>query len=276
MRSPGSSPGGSSSGGSTPRWRGRAAIPSTYTLLYLDLDYFKVVNDTCGHAAGDELLRQITGLLRAAIRNRDSVARLGGDEFAVLLENCPPEPAERIARDLLQTIQAFSFAWEEKVFKIGVSIGLVGFHDGSAGLLELMRAADDACYVAKKKGRNRIHVYQPADSDVAARQGELDWVGRVRRALQDGRFCLYAQEMVAVSATRKGERHQELLVRMIDEDRQLVDPMEFIPVAERYNLMPARGSTGHLHRFRRARPGRRSKRRASASIAGRSTCRARP
>ena len=213
--------------------------PIDFTLLFLDLDYFKVVNDTCGHAAGDELLRQITGLLRTAIRNRDSVARLGGDEFAILLDNCPPEPAERIARDLLQTIQAFSFAWEEKVFKIGVSIGLVGFRDGSAGLLELMRAADDACYVAKKKGRNRIHVYQPADTDVAARQGELDWVGRVRRALHDGRFCLYAQDMVGVSAARKGERQQELLVRMIDDDRQLVDPMEFIPVAERYNLMPA-------------------------------------
>ena len=234
--------------------------PIAYTLLYLDLDYFKVVNDTCGHAAGDELLRQITGLLRAAIRNRDSVARLGGDEFAILLENCPPEPAERIARDLLQTIQAFSFAWEEKVFKIGVSIGLVGFHDGNVGLLELMRAADDACYVAKKKGRNRIHVYQPADSDVAARQGELDWVGRLRRALNDGRFCLYAQEMVAVSAARKGERHQELLVRMIDDDQRLVDPMEFIPVAERYNLMPAVDRLVISHRVRRVRHASSSKR----------------
>ena len=213
--------------------------PMPYTLLYLDLDHFKVVNDTCGHAAGDELLRQITGMLRAAIRDRDSVARLGGDEFAVLLEDCPPQPAERIARDLLQTIHAFSFAWEEKIFKIGVSIGLVAFQDGSLGLLELMRAADDACYVAKKKGRNRIHVYQLADGEVAARQGELDWVGRLRRALHDGRFCLYAQDVVAISPSRKRERHQELLVRMIDEDQQIVDPMAFIPVAERYNLMPA-------------------------------------
>ncbi len=213
--------------------------PTPYTLLYLDLDHFKVVNDTCGHAAGDELLRQITGVLRAAIRNRDSVARLGGDEFAVLLENCPPQPAERIAQDLLQTIQEFSFAWEEKVFKIGVSIGLVAFHDGSVGLLELMRAADDACYIAKKHGRNRIHLYQPTDSEVAARQGELDWVGRLRRALHDNRFCLYAQDMVGVSPARKGERHQELLVRMIDEEQRVVDPLVFIPVAERYNLMPA-------------------------------------
>jgi len=213
--------------------------PTSYTLLYLDLDYFKIVNDTCGHAAGDELLRQITGVLRTAIRRRDSVARLGGDEFAVLLDNCPPLPAERIAQDLLQTIQALSFAWEDKIFKIGASIGLVSFHDGKVGLLELMRAADDACYVAKKKGRNRVHVYEAADREVTTRQGERDWVGRLRLALQDSRFCLFAQDIVVVSASRDRERHQELLVRMVDDGQRIIDPMEFIPVAERYDLMPA-------------------------------------
>ena len=213
--------------------------PTPYCLLYIDLDHFKVVNDTCGHAAGDELLRQITGLLRAAIRTRDGVARLGGDEFAILLEDCPPAPSERIAQDLLQAIQAFSFTSADKVFKIGASIGLVTFFDGELGSLELMRAADDACYVAKKKGRNRIHIYQPADREVAARQGEVDWVGRLRRALEDSRFCLYAQDMISVGTTRAAERHQELLLRMIDEEQQIVEPMAFIPVAERYNLMPA-------------------------------------
>jgi len=178
-------------------------------------------------------------VLRVVIRSRDSVARLGGDEFAMLLEDCPPQPAERIAQQLLHAIQAFSFAWEEKVFKIGGSIGLVAFRDDSDGLLQLMRAADDACYVASKKGRNRVHVFQPADREVAARQGELDWVGRLRQALLDGRFCLYAQDVIGVSAARKRERHQELLVRMIDEQQRLVEPMAFIPVAERYNLMPA-------------------------------------
>jgi diguanylate cyclase (GGDEF)-like protein len=212
--------------------------PSPYCLLYLDLDHFKVVNDTCGHAAGDELLRQITGLLRTAIRNRDSVARLGGDEFAVLLENCQPERAERIAQDLLQTIQAFSFTSDDKIFKIGASVGLVAFHDGDLGSLELMRAADDACYVAKNKGRNRIHVYQAADGEVAARQGEVDWVGRLRHALHDRRFCLYAQDVVPVSSAHTSERHQELLLRMIDEEQRIVEPMAFISVAERYNLMP--------------------------------------
>jgi len=213
--------------------------PTPCSLFYLDLDHFKVVNDTCGHAAGDELLRQITGMLRTTIRDRDSVARLGGDEFAVLLENCPPQPAERIAQDLLQTVQAFTFTWNDRIFKIGASIGLVSFHDGSVDLLELMRAADDACYTAKKNGRNRIHAYQPTDSQLAARQGELDWVGRLRRGLDEGRFCLYAQEIVGVTGARKGERHQELLVRMIDAGEQVIDPIVFIPIAERYNLMPA-------------------------------------
>jgi len=210
-----------------------------YALLYLDLDHFKIVNDTCGHAAGDELLRQITGVLRAVVRQRDSVARLGGDEFALLLDDCPPQSAERIAEDLLGAIRGFSFASGENTFKIGGSIGLVTFCDSSVGLLELMRASDAACYIAKKKGRNRVQIYQPADIEVAARQGELDWVGRLRLALHERRFCIYAQEIVVVSALRKSERHQELLVRMIDEEGGLVNPMAFIPVAERYNLMPA-------------------------------------
>ena len=215
---------------SSPRWN---------ALLYLDLDHFKVVNDTCGHTAGDELLRQITGVLRAVVRNRDSVARLGGDEFAMLLDDCPPQPAERIAQDLLQAIQGYSFASGKNVFRIGVSIGLVTFSDSSVGLLELMRASDDACYIAKQKGRNRVQIYQPADSEVAARQGEVDWVGRLRLALHQRRFCLYAQEIVGISANRRNERHQEVLVRMIDEEGRIVNPMAFIPVAERYNLMPA-------------------------------------
>ena len=210
-----------------------------YALLYLDLDHFKIVNDTCGHSAGDELLRQITGVLRAVVRNRDSVARLGGDEFAMLLDDCPPHSAERIAQDLLNAIQGFSFASGESIFKIGCSIGLITFCDDSLELLGLMRAADDACYVAKKKGRNRVQVYRPTDTEVAKRQGELDGVGRLRLALHERRFCLYAQEIVVVSAARQPERRQELLVRMIDEDGAIVEPMAFIPIAERFSMMPA-------------------------------------
>lgn len=209
-----------------------------YTLLYLDLDHFKVVNDTCGHAAGDELLRQITGILRGGIRQRDSIARLGGDEFAVLLENCAQEPAERIARSVLEAIQSFSFVWKDKVFKVGASIGLAPFQQGDTGMVEIMRAADDACYVAKKKGRNRVHVYQREDTDVAARQGEIDWLGRIRKALDENRFCLYAQGVAAVAPGKPGDIHEELLLRMLGEDGRLIEPMAFIPTAERFNLMP--------------------------------------
>ena len=139
----------------------------------------------------------------------------------------------------MRSIQGFSFSAAERVFKIGVSIGLVGWCNGDLRLLELMRAADDACYVAKKKGRNRIHIYQPADREVAARHGEVDWVGRLRNAMEARRFCLYSQEIIPVRSLLAGERHQELLLRMIDEDGHIVEPMAFIPVAERYNLMPA-------------------------------------
>ena len=216
-----------------------ARDPTWYTLLYIDLDHFKAVNDTCGHAAGDELLRQITAVLRGVIRQRDSVARLGGDEFALLLENCPREAAERIANKLLETVQGMIFAWNERVFKVGISVGMVNFHDAKWSLIEVMRAADDACYVAKKKGRNRIHVHQLGDSEVIERQEELDWIGRIRSAIDDKRFCMYAQDVAPISQQTNGERHRELLVRMLDDNGSLIQPMAFIPAAERYNLMPA-------------------------------------
>ena len=216
-----------------------ARDPSWYSLLYLDLDHFKVVNDTSGHAAGDELLRQITVLLRGAIRQRDSVARLGGDEFAILLENCAREPAEGIAKKLLEQVQGLTFIWDAKVFKIGVSIGMVNFHEAKWNLIEVMRAADDACYVAKKKGRNRFHVYESVDHEVSARQDELDWIGRIRHAIDEKRFCMYAQEVAPISRSANQEYHRELLVRMVADDGKLILPMAFIPAAERYNLMPA-------------------------------------
>ena len=214
------------------------ASPQWYSMLYLDLDHFKIVNDTCGHAAGDELLRQITAVLRSEIRQRDSVARLGGDEFAVLLENCSREPAERIARNLLSAIQGLVFLWDDKVFKIGASVGMVNFNDGKSNLIQVMRAADDACYVAKKNGRNRIHIHEIGDHEVAARQDELNWIDRIRRAIDERRFCMYAQDVVPISQLANTESHRELLVRMLDDDDNLISPMAFIPAAERYNLMP--------------------------------------
>ncbi|MEO6696392.1 MAG: EAL domain-containing protein [Gammaproteobacteria bacterium] len=211
-----------------------------HALLYLDLDQFKIVNDTCGHIAGDELLRQITSFLQMHMRDRDTLARLGGDEFGVLLEHCPPEQAARIADELRQTVSEFYFTWHEKVFTMGVSIGLVSFSDATLSLAEILSAADTACYIAKDKGRNRVQIYHPEDSDLALRHVEMEWVGRIHKAFEENRFLLYSQEIVplhSVEGTTGG--HAELLIRMLDEEGNLVPPMAFIPAAERYNLMPA-------------------------------------
>jgi len=210
-----------------------------HAVMYLDLDQFKVVNDTCGHAAGDQLMRQVSVLLQHCLREGDTLARLGGDEFGVLLENCPPEAAQRIADKLRQTVADFHFAWAHLSFNIGVSIGLVNVEDGLFTLAEVMRAADTACYIAKEKGRNRVQVYHPADSELTLRQGEMEWVGRLQKALDENRFVLYAQNIVPVSGAKTNGTHCELLIRMHDERGNLVPPMAFIPAAERYNLMPA-------------------------------------
>jgi diguanylate cyclase (GGDEF)-like protein/PAS domain S-box-containing protein len=216
-----------------------AQIGRHHAVLYLDLDQFKVVNDTCGHAAGDQLMRQVSNLLQTCLREGDTLARLGGDEFGVLLESCPPDAALRIADKLRQTVTDFHFAWKQLRFNIGVSIGLVNVDDGLFTLAEVMRAADTACYMAKEKGRDRVQVYHPDDSELTVRQGEMEWVGRLQRALDENRFLLYAQDIVAVNGLTEKGTHCELLVRMIDEHGELVPPMAFIPAAERYNVMPA-------------------------------------
>lgn len=215
-------------------------LHTQHALLYLDLDQFKIVNDTCGHIAGDELLRQITSLLQIRLRERDTLARLGGDEFGVLLEHCPPEQAARIADELRQTVSEFYFTWQGKAFTMGVSIGLVSFSDATLSLAEILSAADTACYIAKDKGRNRVHAYHPEDSDLALRHVEMEWVGRIHKAFEENRFQLYSQEIISLhSVNGTPGAHVELLIRMLDEEGSLVPPMAFIPAAERYNLMPA-------------------------------------
>ncbi len=209
-----------------------------HTMLYLDLDQFKLVNDTSGHAAGDELMRQVSLVLGERLREGDTLARLGGDEFGVLLENCLPAHAIRIAEGLRQSVVDLHFVWHERTFTIGVSIGLVNIGDDPLTLAGVMSAGDAACYMAKEKGRNRIHVYHAKDSDLAVRHGEMEWVTRLHEALKANRFCLYAQPIVAVTGVEQPGRHYELLLRMIDGDDQLVPPMAFIPAAERYSLMP--------------------------------------
>jgi diguanylate cyclase (GGDEF)-like protein len=225
------------------RLRGALATASEFqrqhAVMYLDLDQFKVVNDTCGHSAGDDLMRQISAVLQRRLREGDTLARLGGDEFGVLLENCPAEHASRIAEQLRQTVAEFPFAWQNRSFTLSVSIGVVNIESGLFTLAEVMSAADAACYMAKEKGRNRVQVCDPEDSELSIRQGEMEWVARIHKAIEEGRLCLYAQEIVPTQPAQESGRHVELLIRMLDERGQLVPPMAFIPAAERYNLMPA-------------------------------------
>ncbi|MES2356205.1 MAG: EAL domain-containing protein [Pseudomonadota bacterium] len=209
-----------------------------HTLLYLDLDQFKVVNDTCGHMAGDELLRQVTAILQRTLRKSDTFARLGGDEFGVLLESCPTEPGRRIAEGLRQLISDFRFVWLDKTFRIGVSIGLVTFSNGGVTLSDVLRMADAACYVAKDKGRNRVHVYTAEDKELSHRSGEMGWIGDIQKALDEQRFVLYSQKILALNGDFSYGEHYELLLRMRSENGDLIPPMAFIPAAERYSLMP--------------------------------------
>jgi len=209
-----------------------------HIVMYLDLDQFKIVNDTCGHAAGDKLLRQVGALLKEQVREGDSLARLGGDEFGVLLENCPMQEAIGISEKLRQCIADFRFVSEGKSFSIGASVGVVQVADGMLSLTDILSAADAACYTAKEKGRNRVQFYRPHDSEVSLRRGELEWVPRLQGALQEGRFVLYSQQIISVGGQLPQMRHHELLVRMVDEQGKVVPPMAFIPAAERYSIMP--------------------------------------
>ncbi|MDF0555785.1 EAL domain-containing protein [Kamptonema sp. UHCC 0994] len=216
-----------------------------HVLCYLDLDKFKIINDTCGHAAGDELLRQVTALLKSKVQGTDILARLGGDEFGLLLYKSSINRAVEVADSLRNQIQNFRFAWEGKTFTISVSIGLVAIgsndvdmacHVGSANVLS---AADAACYAAKSKGCNRLHIYKADDSDMARQFGETQWVGRINQALEENRFCLYSQTIAPLAEDCIGEIHCEILLRMLDETGEIVSPASFMPAAERYNLMPA-------------------------------------
>lgn len=206
-----------------------------HALCFMDLDQFKVVNDTCGHGAGDELLRQLSTLLQKTVRHRDTLARLGGDEFGILMEHCSLDDAHRVATSILQAVQDFQFSWDDYSFKLGMSIGLVSINETSPNLMELLKHADAACYVAKDNGRNRIHVHDVEDSEIAHRHGEMQWVTRINKALLENRFCLYAQAIVPLNDS--DAKHYEFLIRMIDEQGKTIPPGAFLPSAERYNLI---------------------------------------
>jgi diguanylate cyclase (GGDEF)-like protein/PAS domain S-box-containing protein len=210
-----------------------------HALLYLDLDQFKVINDTCGHVAGDELLRQVAGLMRPLVRDSDTLARLGGDEFGILLEGCSPAQAEHIAHKLLESLQDFRFVWDDKIFRAGVSVGLVGIDAGSRSASGVLSTADAACYMAKDGGRNRVWVHKDDDREAAHRHGEMEWVSRIMRAFDENRFMLYFQRVMPLSAESADQPYREVVVRMRGENGELVLPMAFIPAAERYGVMGA-------------------------------------
>jgi diguanylate cyclase (GGDEF)-like protein/PAS domain S-box-containing protein len=208
-----------------------------HVLMYLDLDQFKVVNDTCGHQAGDRLLKQLTSVVQTRIRTTDTLARLGGDEFGVLLADCTLETASRIAENLRQAIRDFRFVWQDRVMSVGVSIGLAEINGSAETLAAVMSAADVACYSAKDSGRNRVQTYK--QSRAPERHREMQWVSRINRACDEDRLELLCQTIVPIRSGVEKLRHFELLLRMRDEQGLLVQPAEFIPAAERFNLMPA-------------------------------------
>ncbi len=211
---------------------------SEHALCYLDLDQFKVVNDTCGHLAGDELLRQLGELLPTCVRKRDTLARVGGDEFAVLLERCSLVQARRVANAIRATLRQYRFAWEGRRFRVGASIGVVRVDGASESVGEVLGAADSACYTAKEQGRDRVHVYRPDEAGTPRRQGDLDWVLRIEQALEGGALFLCAQPIRALPLAARGRpRWIELLLRMRGEDGEVVRPGTFLPVAERFRLL---------------------------------------
>ncbi|HEX2492738.1 MAG TPA: EAL domain-containing protein [Steroidobacter sp.] len=209
---------------------------TTHVLLYLDLDQFKLVNDTCGHQAGDRLLKQITGILQTRTRSSDTIARLGGDEFGILLQDCTAGCAAKIADNLRQAIREYRFEWQDGAMNVGVSIGIVEINSASESIASVLSAADVACYAAKDSGRNRVHMYQYGAAP--ERHREMQWVSRITRACEETRLELYYQPIAPIGANRDPRGHYELLLRMRDENGGLVPPAEFIPAAERYNIMP--------------------------------------
>jgi diguanylate cyclase (GGDEF)-like protein/PAS domain S-box-containing protein len=209
----------------------------SHVLLYLDLDEFKIVNDTCGHVAGDEVLRRVSSLLRSGIRVRDTLARLGGDEFGILFEHCSKERGLLIALSLVSTIQDFRFVWEDKSFNIGMSIGLVPISQGDNNLSSILNAADSACYSAKKKGHNRVQIYQADDGVLALGEGEIQRTSQIKQAFAKERFRLFYQPIIALGEHGSKTEQGEILLRLLDGEGELVLPGAFIPVAERYKQM---------------------------------------
>jgi diguanylate cyclase (GGDEF)-like protein/PAS domain S-box-containing protein len=208
-----------------------------HMLCYMDLDRFKAVNDSCGHLAGDNMLREVATLIKDQVRDSDFVARLGGDEFGTLLVGCPVEKAGQIAADICNAVSDYRFVWKDKIFNIGISIGLVEISPTSGSLQDVMSAADSACYVAKQRGRGQVHVYSARDEAIARERGDIQWLRQMQSALHEDRFELAVQPIIATGDQETGPAF-EVLIRLPDERGRIPDSAEFLRPAERYQLMP--------------------------------------
>ena len=207
-----------------------------HAVFFIDLDRFKIVNDTCGHLAGDELLKQISNLIKTCIRGVDSFARIGGDEFAILLNSCNEEKAIAIAENICRQVKNYRFVWAEEVFGIGASIGAVLIGKHSSSLEDVLKFSDTACYVAKEQGRNQVYLYHEHDENLELRQGEMSWANRIKRALDDEGFCLFEQEVLTVSV-EEGEASWRSISLRMKADGGFFLPTAFYPSAQRYNLV---------------------------------------
>ncbi|MEX0614843.1 MAG: EAL domain-containing protein [Methylophaga sp.] len=205
-----------------------------HALCFLDLDQFKVINDTCGHIAGDELLRQLGLQLSNLTRKHDTLARLGGDEFGILMEHCDIQQASRVADDIRKVVESFQFVWESQIFTIGVSIGLTRIDKQTVNATEILKQADSACFAAKRSGRNCVYLYQDDDAQLVEQAGEFRWVNEIKEALNQSRMVLFVQPIISLEAGRK--QRYEVLVRLRTRQGKLIMPGAFLPTAERFNL----------------------------------------
>lgn len=208
-----------------------------HALLYIDLDRFRVVNDTCGYVAGDILLKQFAQILKEKVRDSDCLARLGGDEFGVLLESCPPEHAKQVAQNLTKAINEFRFEWKDASYNITASVGFVEINAQTTGVDEVLSNADMACYIAKDQGGNRIKVFTGEDDEFSRKKGEMQWVTRLNRAIEDKQFRLYEQAILPVVQHDKEVKHTELLIKLANHDGSVMEAEAFVPAAEHYHLI---------------------------------------
>jgi diguanylate cyclase (GGDEF)-like protein len=209
-----------------------------HSLLVIDIDRFKVINDTCGTIAGDELLRQIASHVQANISRSDISARIGGDEFAIILKDCEPDDSINVAKRLKGAVESQRFSWQTSVFPVTLSIGIVALTQESEDTHSVLAAADDACHLSKEEGGNRVNVFQAKDTKYQKRRGDMEWISKINKAAEENRFLLYQQAIMPLSPSLDLQPKAEILLRLVNEDGSIARPGDFIPAAERYNLMP--------------------------------------